>query len=210
MKTNQQQDTDTKIVRQTNFEKLLQTAQQERELELAKEQKRTLLVWKQRELSETEKKLINHIISVYFFIRTEVKLPVRPITREEFEAAESKLEEIARQKTARLVNILTYLVLPLWYFETTWSFYLKNGYFRNHDKPFGIKIEDVLIARDGGRRVYDWELHDDITKNETARIKAWSRAYNQAIPPNLAELYHELFNARYRHLKEELLVLETT
>src|SRR3989344_9186543 len=187
----EQDQAETKIVRQTALENLLLRAQ------TSKEKQRRQKELEQQEQSDKEKRvrLVRRITSVYFFIRLELGLGHETITIEEFEATEEKLDELALRNAWRWIvqNPLAALWMVVMRDDavSAWHFYKNNGYFSRQTKPFVSTTGklDIHLPR-------DFEF-DHLANGGGGREKEIAMMHPMTVPPNIKKLFEEVWKKRY-------------
>ena len=163
---------ETAIVDQTEFEKLLGKIAVERETARNSE----LVVARQKEILKT-------ISSVYFFLRSGLKMPFREITLKELEIAQARLRLIAEEEVKKF--------WPRFWSafgkETWWHHYLKFGYFDNACKHTVVGY---------------WPSYAYQYRNYSAIDQILLAADTETVPENLKALMEEIYKKKYGSLPE--------
>ncbi len=187
----EQDQAETKIVRQTALENLLLRAQTSQE----KQRKQKELEQQKQHEKDQRLRLIRRITSVYFFIRHELGLGHEAITAEEFEAAEEKLDELAPRNARRwsIRNPLAALLTVITRDDTmsAWHSYKNQGYFPYHTRPF-ISMTNTF----GAYAPESFEL-DYLSGEKSYRNTEIAMMRAMTVPPNIIELFDKIWEKRY-------------
>ncbi len=187
-----QQETNTSIIQQTNLEKLVARAKKEQGIEQRKQELES-------KLKGAKEHLLRRIFSVYFFVRTHIGLPYLPITEEEFEAAEAHLNKLAEEKTnewllKRVAGWIRHLATPHSIPDTrsAWKKFLKNGHFPDYGTVwlFGSLFQMPI-------------MHSFLDCNNELKKSAPIGSFGE-VPPNIIELFSDLWEKRYANIEKEL------
>lgn len=124
--------------------------------------------------------ILKRIMSVYFFLTIKMGMPRIDLNLEDFETAEEKLEEFAREA-----------VKGRWHkfwekigIKTAWQYHNEFGYFHYRRTPFGYWYKSVTD-------VYkeEWDTFDP----EYIAI----RRSGSAIPPNALALMEKIYKKKF-------------
>jgi len=174
------------------------SAAYERLLKKIENQKRFL----KGDIGDARRGLVRSIISTYYFLRVNLGMGHMPITIEELDAAEVELKKVAEVRAQEEAEAEAKKKSGLWgrWFGSTencWRFYLENGFFPWQGYPFGYRVYCHTlngVNQFRPERFFNHCLEPQHNEDDGG--------YIVCTPPNLEELFEELWKKRYASLYE--------
>lgn len=124
--------------------------------------------------------ILKSIMSVYFFLTKKMGMPRTDLSLEDFETAEEKLAELAKEKIkGRWHKFWAKLGI-----KTAWQYYHEFGFFHYRNTPFGLWYDSATGL--------DWHNWDTFSPE---LIAAYSRGY--AVPPNSLALMDKIYQKKF-------------
>lgn len=159
---------DTALVQSGKFDLLVQKIEQKKE-------EQTKYIEYQNQL----RAILKSIMSVYFFLTQKMDMPRDDLSLEDFEIAEEKLKELAKEKIkGRWHKFWAKLGV-----KTAWQYYHEFKFFHYRNTPFGPWYYSATGL--------DWHNWDTFSPRF---IAAYSRGY--AVPPNSLALMDKIYQKK--------------